>query len=1120
MRSFKSRTRNAWRWRPAAQTLESRLLLSTSSLAYEGADGRLVYTPNAVGDVIPNFSMVGYETGDVALPDTAGGLSVPVVQTVNPGAAGVDMTTTIQNAINAASAMTLQSNGFRGAVLLTAGNYPISGTLNINASGVVLIGQGDDPNTGTRLEATGTTQRNLIDVAGNDSQLTTSGSTHNILGYVPVGATSFTVDSTADLSVGSMVIVSRPSTQAWIDAIGMNLLTDPWTPGSKDLNSDRVITAINGNTITIDAPLTNSLDPQYGGGTIYAYTYNTGGARIQQVGIMNMYTYSDYTGSPSGPDTDTNHATTSIQLDDLENGWVDNVTADNFATNVLNIGSGCKWVTIDNVTIQNTSQAQTNIDDAPSGLSNSGQLTLAENMTFTNAYHAISMGGSVPGPSVYTNITITDPDEGALDLPHSRDETGPHQRWSTGGLFDDVSDTDWINIRNAGNEGTGHGWQGANYVLWNVDARTDVSSPPTAQNWVIGGTASTSEGTAIYDQRNTTVFPLSLYQTQLWDRLHPDPTVATAATANPNPLGSATSVSLSVLGAEAGFSESSLTYTWSVVSKPESAANPTFSVNGTNTAKNTTAMLSATGTYIFVVTIADPGGLMVTSTVIVTPAPATTVYGDQDQANENDSIRIVRSGSNIDIFRNNLTTPVLVEAYSTSPELIIDGLGGNDTITVDYSGGDPVPTAGLVVDGGGGDDVVSVVGSSGNDAVTLASGGSVSVNGGQFGYVQAQEMDLSLGTGSDTLAASGDSSVSVSTFVLNLSGGGTLAMAASSTLPDFTDLNVNGATFDLAGQNQTIDSLNGSGTVLDNNSTAALLTVGQQNGSGTFTGTLSNGTGNLSLVKDGTGTLTLSGSDSYTGTTTIAGGVVASGNSASLAMLSGKVVFASGTFHVTANSASANVANKYTTSFSGASSADTATLDIDPGVTLTIGTAGGSASLQTNDGGSTHGGDFTVTGGGTLKILSNNGQQDNAFHLEQGTIDLESATGLGGGDSGVVLDASSGTTLILHQDTSTNFLTPIDMVDAGGTMSVVIDRLTAGAAVTHSLNAFSSVGAFTLNVSAGPNITSGVAGFTFGSITLGGLGTFDVGAERADDRHWNRLRSVWRNLHRSRSRDV
>jgi autotransporter-associated beta strand protein len=1071
--------------------LEIRALLANSTLVFPGPDGRLVYTPQADGDQIPDFSGVGYLTGNVPLPDTSGGIQVPVTQTINPGAPGVDMHDTIQNAINSVSGLTPDANGFRGAIQLAAGNYPVSGTLNITTSGVVLIGAGNDKNAGTRLEAIGTTAsdaRILINVTGSGSRSTVSGTTHNIQGYVPVGAKSFTVDSTSNLHVGDTVIVHRPSTTNWIHDIGMDLLTNPWTAGQRDLNSDRTITAINGNTITIDAPITNSLDPQYGGGTIYRYTWSS---RISNVGLMNMYTYSDWVGSPSQPDTDTTHATGIATLDKCVNCWIENLTADNFATNVLNIGADVKWSTIDHVTIQNTSQAASNIADAPSGIGGTmGTLVLCENITLTNAYHAISAGGNVAGPNVYTNITITDPLEGALNLPHSRDETGPHQRWSTGGLFDNLSNTDWVNIRNAGNEGSGHGWQGANYVLWNVNARTDVSSPPTAQNWIIGGSGSTSEGTGIYDQRGSTVLPQSLYAKQLWDRTHEDPTVANAASATPNPLGGNTSTNLSVLGAESGLAESSLMYTWAVTSKPNGAPNPAFGGNGTNAAKNTTASNLIAGTYIFVVTIQDAGGLLATSTVIVTPIAATTINGTSND----DNIRIVRNGTFVDVLVNDPINPVLHQDYATSPELILEGQSGNDTITVDYSGGNPVPAAGLIVDGGTGTtDTLAVAGSSGADTATLVSGGTVNVNGGQFGYSAMETMTVNLGAGSDTLSVSGNSSISATSMTLNVTGGGTLAMTAGSTLPNFTDVNVTGAALDVGGTSQTIDSLNGNGVVTDNGS-AATLTVGALNGSGTFSGNLTNGAGVLSLTKTGSGKLILSGSNSYSGMTTISGGVIESGNSASLVALAGAIMFNGGTLHVTGNTAASNVANKFNTNtgFAGASGA----FDIDAGVTLTVGTPGGSAPLRTNGGGF-HGGDFTKTGAGTLQILANCGQQDNVFHLVAGTIDLESATGLGGGDAGVQLNANSGTTLILKQDASTNFLTPISLQGAGSTMNIVIDRQTIGTGVMHSLNSFTAAGAFTLNVSAGPNVTTGVAGLTLGSVTLPGDGTFNVGANAA-----------------------
>ncbi len=93
------------------------------------------------------------------------------------------------------------------------------------------------------------------------------------------------------------------------------------------------------------------------------------------------------------------------------------------------------------------------------------------------------------------------------------------------------------------------------------------------------------------------------------------PTVAQPATATPNPV-SGTTTALSVLGADAS-GEASLTYTWVALTLP-SGANPTFSANGTNAAKNTTVTFNRAGTYGFQVTITDQSGQSVTSSVTVT----------------------------------------------------------------------------------------------------------------------------------------------------------------------------------------------------------------------------------------------------------------------------------------------------------------------------------------------------------------------------------------------------------------------------------------------------------------------------------------------------------------------
>ena len=94
------------------------------------------------------------------------------------------------------------------------------------------------------------------------------------------------------------------------------------------------------------------------------------------------------------------------------------------------------------------------------------------------------------------------------------------------------------------------------------------------------------------------------------------PTVATAASATPSPVTGLTT-NLSVLGADV-FGESTLTYTWAATTVPNGATAPTFSVNGTNAAKISTATFSKAGGYLFTVTITDVGGQKVTSSVSLT----------------------------------------------------------------------------------------------------------------------------------------------------------------------------------------------------------------------------------------------------------------------------------------------------------------------------------------------------------------------------------------------------------------------------------------------------------------------------------------------------------------------
>jgi autotransporter-associated beta strand protein len=93
------------------------------------------------------------------------------------------------------------------------------------------------------------------------------------------------------------------------------------------------------------------------------------------------------------------------------------------------------------------------------------------------------------------------------------------------------------------------------------------------------------------------------------------------------------------------------------------------------------------------------------------------------------------------------------------------------------------------------------------------------------------------------------------------------------------DVTVDG-TLDLNTNNVIINGLSGSGTV-DNatGSGAYLLTIGDNNRSGTFSGVIKNSSGTVAVSKIGTGTITLSGASTYGGDTTVSQGTLKLGSS-------------------------------------------------------------------------------------------------------------------------------------------------------------------------------------------------------------------------------------------------
>jgi uncharacterized repeat protein (TIGR02543 family) len=178
------------------------------------------------------------------------------------------------------------------------------------------------------------------------------------------------------------------------------------------------------------------------------------------------------------------------------------------------------------------------------------------------------------------------------------------------------------------------------------------------------------------------------------------PTIATAAAASPSPV-TGTTATLSALGADDG-GESNLTYTWATTGTPPAAV--TFSANGTNAAKSTTATFTKAGSYSFQVTVKDQPGLTATSTVSVTVNQTLT------------SIVVSPASASVNTSGTQQFTATTRDQFAT-------GLTTQPTFTWTVSGGGTVSSTGLFTAGttaGGPYTVTAQTGSvSGTASVTV-----------------------------------------------------------------------------------------------------------------------------------------------------------------------------------------------------------------------------------------------------------------------------------------------------------------------------------------------------------------------------------------------------------------
>nr|WP_233503434.1 autotransporter-associated beta strand repeat-containing protein [Sphingomonas psychrotolerans] len=235
--------------------------------------------------------------------------------------------------------------------------------------------------------------------------------------------------------------------------------------------------------------------------------------------------------------------------------------------------------------------------------------------------------------------------------------------------------------------------------------------------------------------------------------------------------------------------------------------------------------------------------------------------------------------------------------------------------------------------------------------------------------------------------------------------GGSLQLANGQALADTVALTVNtGAVVQLGAPSETVGSLAGGGRIMAAIGPATLM-VGGNNVSTTFSGSIENGGANVtSFAKIGTGTLTLSGNNSYTGTTTISGGTLRVGNAGTTGAL--------GTGNVVNNAALVfNRSNALT--IEGAISGGGTVQQIGIGTTILTGNNSFTGITTINSG------TLQIGNGGTTGTLGSGNVATNAVLAFNRSDVLTVANIITGGASGSLNQLGSGTTILTGANTYT-----------------------------------------------------------------------------------------------------
>lgn len=455
-----------------------------------------------------DFSRVGYHWGDDEIP------SYPAYgQVLTP--TGGDDWQMLQDAIDSFS-------GSKGAIVLGPGTFKISKGLSLWKPGLVLRGTKDGETLLTTIYLTEAVTDNIITVGGKTygKQLDMSCAGKIIGAHTPVGAMWVNVENADRFNPGDRVCICRYPNRKWIEDIRMTEecgLEFGWEPQDFYTEWERNVIKVEGSRVYLDNPVVMAIDDIYGGG--YIVKCHAIGV-IAESGVEDLIldcTYdtsikqNDYYSFYMEIESDEQHAHTGVKFVGCEHCWAVNVESHHMYFACVQFGTACKNCTA--LSCRCLEPVSTISGSRRYAFSTgNGQLCLFKNCHADQSRHAYITTGDNRGPNVFTQSSAT----------NCFAETGPHNWWSTGTLYDHLvltglhshpdapanapqtpssgdtyyGSTDrWfglLRIQDAFNFGASasQGWTGANIVFWNCESEIYVCENPwvTSQNWAWGCT--------------------------------------------------------------------------------------------------------------------------------------------------------------------------------------------------------------------------------------------------------------------------------------------------------------------------------------------------------------------------------------------------------------------------------------------------------------------------------------------------------------------------------------------------------------------------------------------------------------------------------------------------------